>query len=70
MTGTARRPDPSRLTAPGLPTGVGSIKVTRTDDIGTEDSREFTDLSEAVQVVARQMARTGVYEIHIAYQAG
>ena len=55
---------------PCLPTGVGSIKVTRTDDIGTVDSREFTDLSEAVQAVARHMARIGVSEIHVAYQAG
>jgi hypothetical protein len=70
MTGTARRPGSARPTAPGLATDVGSIKVTRTDDIGTEDSREFTDLSEAVQAVARQMARTGVYEIYVAYQAG
>jgi hypothetical protein len=48
---------------------VGSITVTRTDEIGTEDSGEFTDLGEALQAVARHMARTGVYEINVAYQA-
>ena len=70
MTGIARRPGAADGAPLCLPPGVGSIRVIRTDDIGTEDSREFTDLSEAVQAVARHMARVGVYEIHVAYQSG
>jgi hypothetical protein len=45
------------------------IKVTRADDCGLEISDLFTDLGEAVQAVARHMARTGVYEIRVAYLA-
>ena len=52
-----------------LPTGVGKIKVTRADDCGLEVSDLFTDLGQAVQTVARHMARTGVYEIRVAYLA-
>jgi hypothetical protein len=64
---TRRRPDAFRRS--GLPVGVEKIKVTRADDCGLEVSDLFTDLGEAVQAVARHMARTGVYEIQIAYLA-
>jgi hypothetical protein len=52
-----------------LPAGVERIKVTRADDCGLEVSDLFTDLGEAVQAVARHMARSGVYEIRVAYLA-
>jgi hypothetical protein len=48
---------------------VGKIKVTRADDCGLEVSDLFMDLGQAVQAVARHMARTGVYEIRVAYLA-
>jgi hypothetical protein len=48
---------------------VGKIKVTRVDDCGLEVSDLFTDLGEAVQAVARHMARMGIYEIRVAYLA-
>jgi hypothetical protein len=44
--------------------------VTRADDCGLEAIDHFFDLGEAVQAVARHMARTGVYEIKVAYLAG
>lgn len=55
---------------PCLPAGVEQIKVTRADDCGLEVSDLFTDLGETVQAVAGHMARTGVYEIRVAYLAG
>ncbi len=40
------------------------------DDSGSEARAEFTDLGDAVQAVARHMARSGVYEIRVSYLAG
>lgn len=39
------------------------------DDSGSETSAQFTDLGDAVQAVARHMARCGVYEIRVSYLA-
>lgn len=52
-----------------LPPGVDRIEVTRSDDCGLKVSDSFTDLGEAVQAVARHMARTGVYDIRVSYLA-
>jgi hypothetical protein len=52
-----------------LPAGITKIEVTRADDCGLEVSALYTDLGQAVQAVARHMARRGVYEIRVAYLA-
>jgi|HubBroStandDraft_4_1064222.scaffolds.fasta_scaffold4349750_1 hypothetical protein len=69
MNGTGPR-GADALPPRSLPRGVDLIRVTRADDCGLEVSDPFLDLGEAVQAVARHMARTGVYEIRVSYLAG
>jgi hypothetical protein len=52
-----------------LPPGIDRIEVTRSDDCGLEVSDSFTDLGQAVQAVARHLARAGVYDIRVSYLA-